>query len=754
MRATLDRTIRIGLFVPLLTPLIVVPLFVFPFLSSKGLFLALTVEVLVIMSAIWLLKNPASRQLSYGGALGALLGVLAASYLVAGIVGVDWSRSFWSTVERMDGVFMLLHLVVWFLLLVNFFGPAQWRAGIKIIVAVGGLVALHALIEQQGIVPQIAGEIEPRATGLLGNAVFLAGFLLFPLFFGGYLYLSRNETKFWRFFGLAVSILSLAGVFASGTRGAFVGLVIAAGVMGASIFFSGTPRIKKRIVAFTIIALISGALALAGLRSIPAVVDHPLLGRIVSISLKDPTAQSRILAAKMGIKAWTSRPILGYGPENYAYVYATHFDPSILSFDQEWFDKAHNKFIEVMLSGGLPALLSWLLLFAVTFWLIARRRELTLPQRAVIIGLVSAYFIQNLFAFDTPASYVAIFFLWAWLAPKKPQISFPNAGLLRYSAPALLIILSSWALIFGVYKPARAADLTSRAIFFESRYSPEKVLDFYLSAAASNTFVKRYMLLNAISYLGRSFDLIEPSSKQRLVDDLSEITQDYALAHPNDLRMKMAYGSLLAFRAELDKSFLTASEQVFSQLRQVAPNRPESYYELGLVYREQGQFDKMISTYKKALALNPDVARSHWVLGGGYYFYGKHLKQQGQPAQAREMFLLSEKSFKEAFAKGLERESLDVYVVLRDLYTELKDIDKVIEYLQKIIRERESRLASFADQSRPEFEKVRLAGDYASLAAALAETGRIDEARRAGQRAVELDPSLETEFKAFLETIK
>jgi tetratricopeptide (TPR) repeat protein len=72
---------------------------------------------------------------------------------------------------------------------------------------------------------------------------------------------------------------------------------------------------------------------------------------------------------------------------------------------------------------------------------------------------------------------------------------------------------------------------------------------------------------------------------------------------------------------------------------------------LGFCYRNQGQFDRAISAYKRAIYLKPDSAEAHEYIGEAYAEMGK--------------FVLAEKHLK----------------VLRDLGSE--DAGELDEFIQK-----------------------------------------------------------------------
>jgi O-antigen ligase len=56
----------------------------------------------------------------------------------------------------------------------------------------------------------------------------------------------------------------------------------------------------------------------------------------------------------MVYQGFKEKPVFGWGQENFNYVFNKYYNPAM--FDQEqWFDRAHNEFLDWLIAGGLPA---------------------------------------------------------------------------------------------------------------------------------------------------------------------------------------------------------------------------------------------------------------------------------------------------------------------------------------------------------------------------------------------------------------
>jgi Flp pilus assembly protein TadD len=108
----------------------------------------------------------------------------------------------------------------------------------------------------------------------------------------------------------------------------------------------------------------------------------------------------------MAFQGFTERPITGWGQEGYNYVFNKYYQPSL--YEQEpWFDRAHNTYIDWLVSGGAPALFLFLALLASAL-LALYKSTATRAEKFLLLGALVGYGFQALFAFDNLFSYVLL----------------------------------------------------------------------------------------------------------------------------------------------------------------------------------------------------------------------------------------------------------------------------------------------------------------------------------------------------------
>src|SRR3989344_4479049 len=360
--------IKIGLGIILFAPLFVSNTMFFPFITAKNFLFRIIIEILL---ALWVIL--ALRDRRYMPRRSLLLLFVAASVgvlILSTIFGVDPSRSFWSNFERMEGLLGYLHLFVYFLILisVNKTEKDWWRFfHVSFLSAI--LVGVYALFQLGGVFQIHQGGV--RIDSTLGNATYLAVYMLFHVFLSLYYFLKTKNHLSQVAYG-ALVIFTAFILYETATRGAILGLI--GGLFLFGLIFAITSREKKwRYFAFGVLALVIAISAgVYALRDSDFIQNNPTLGRLSNISEQGDDAQARFQIWGMSFEAFKERPILGWGPENFSVVFSKYFDPR-LSSREPWFDRSHNVILDWLITGGVFGLVSYLGIFATSLWLLLKK---------------------------------------------------------------------------------------------------------------------------------------------------------------------------------------------------------------------------------------------------------------------------------------------------------------------------------------------------------------------------------------------
>ena len=422
----------------LITPMLLSSRFFFPYISSKTFFYRLVVEIIVVLYVILITADKRFRPRLTPLTI-AVLVYLAILYATS-VFGSNFYRSFWGNAERGEGLLTFTHVIALFIVMTGMMKDMQaWKRFFAVSVVVSFVSAIYATFQKFCPADPVAsahgfakfcadnivvGDVS-RLSALIGNAAFYAGYLLMNISLAAWL---LTQTRaIWKkvFFGIVISYEIIILNYTR-TRGALIGLFI--GFIVAAILFALMSD-RKRVRLGSVIGLgifVVLAITVYTFRDSPVVLKLGGLNNVTHISADDITTQSRLLTWNASWKGWKDRFFLGYGYENFNVAFNKYFPAQIYrdSGSQIWFDRAHDVFFDVAVSSGVFGIATYLALYGFAFWALYKfwlRDPRVRRTTAILIsaGLV-AYFVQNLFVFDTFGTYTLFFFIFFFLGSQKP----------------------------------------------------------------------------------------------------------------------------------------------------------------------------------------------------------------------------------------------------------------------------------------------------------------------------------------------
>jgi len=636
----------------------------FPFIVGKYVWFRMCIDLALIFFALGILFD--SQGASYIKRLRELMRmpvvvavtVFTAVFLISSALGSDPSFSFWSNFERGEGGVQILHLYLFFMLLMLLFQKrSEWKKifwcsviGAVLMIAYG----IGAGLKMGGFVGPAFSEPGVRFQGSIGNPAYVAAYLVFGLFYSLYLLFTSYRVKKFASVGTwlaaAASVLFLVFFFFAATRGAFVGLV-AATVVAVGYLAYADRRLRKWLLAAG-----AGMLLIVGIlvwqRNSDFVKRLPV-GRVFDISFSTETFKDRTIMWRIAWRGFLDKPVLGWGPESFQHVFDRYFDKNYFEPAKgfgAWFDRAHSVFFDYLVAIGAAGLLSYLSIFAllyVRFFRKARPKD-TAPAasreetschiqqeskvtHALIAALPVAYLVQGLVLFDVLAMYVNIFLFLAFatweLSPSgktgpvadikqstRQRVSKRSYSPFIITLSVVMIGLAVFSMIFASYLPLRKSqrfirvlrgmgsvrtvgDFTSTlesALAFPSPVGQEEVVKF----AAGN-------VLEVISQQGQQenaarkiVDYIEPYMFKNDVRHLLTLAQMYEVLWKH-------YGH--------EEDFAKA-EYYYRQGLSVNPTIPPLLYGLLSLYNEHRDREKLAEVATTILANWPDDARVQQLL--------------------------------------------------------------------------------------------------------------------------------------------
>src|SRR3989344_2476427 len=221
IKSWLKWIIFAGLFIVPFIPFLVYSSFFFPFITSKAFTWRIIIE---IVFAAWILL--ALLDANYRPKKSVILYAVFGFLVIIGLAdffGVAPVKSFWSNFERMEGYITLLHLGMFFLVISSVFKEVNWKRWWNVSLVASFLMVLYSVLQIIGLKTINQGGV--RVDGTLGNAIYLAVYMLFHIFIAS-LFMWRE----WKNVALrwVYGLLILAQAFIlyyTATRGAILGLL-------------------------------------------------------------------------------------------------------------------------------------------------------------------------------------------------------------------------------------------------------------------------------------------------------------------------------------------------------------------------------------------------------------------------------------------------------------------------------------------------------------------------------------------------
>ncbi|MCA9361411.1 O-antigen ligase family protein [Candidatus Kaiserbacteria bacterium] len=636
MKDLLQVIVYGGLFAVLFLPLIVADNLFFPFITGKNFGFRIIVEIIF---AAWILLAllDAKYRPQFSWLLVTLFGFVGVITLAA-IFGEHPKTSFWSNYERMDGVVTLIHLALYTVVLSSVVKTKNmWSHFLHTSIGVALYVALYGLGQNSGVFEGGGGRIDST----LGNAAYMAIYMLFHIFFVAFLFVRAKDN----WLKLAYALMALVFVYTlllTGTRGTFIGLVGGSfvSVLYIAIFGARFPEYRKLAIGGVIALVVLGG-AFYSLRDSTFVQSNKSLSRIANIDIKsDLVVRSTIWG--MALEGVEARPVLGWGPGNFNFVFNQNYKASLYAQEQ-WFDRVHNIFFDWLIAGGIVGFIAYFSIMGailyyilwLPFWRKERDPNFNVLERAVILGLLVAYLLHNFVVFDNIISYI---FYGVLLAIVHMHVARPISRVEQFSLDkkivgqvvAPIILVATIATVYFVNIPSylAAGDL------IDALRAPT-VRD---SLIGYNTALKRdgfgnqeiiEQLVQKAVAVARNPEI--PAEERQMIIQRAELELLRLIDEkPGDARLHVFLSNLYRAIGAFDK----AREQSAIS-RSLSPNKPSMAIEQGIIELQTGNNEAARDFFKEAYDLEPRYSQAK-------ILYAAMLASLGDESEARTVLATDE----------------------------------------------------------------------------------------------------------------
>lgn len=543
------------------------------------------------------------------------------------------------------------------------------------------------------------------------------------------------------FYGL-VFVANIVAVFMTAVRGSIMGLLVSLGLFALWYAIHGTSRkVKVVFLAIALAAILFEGVLIAA-HNTDFVRSSGYLTRLSDVNLKTRLIQTRFWAWGAGVDGWNDSirtVVFGWGPENFNVPFSKHFNPKFFQGpgSETLFDRAHNMFVEVLVTMGLLGFVAYLAIFAGIarmVWGIWKRKDHEDKILAMVMACgMLAYMIHNSFIFDTSANFIAFFLLMGFLGfffqnpdpilPKQP--ARPVSATLRYSLTFLLAIVVVVLIYRTDIQPARANYATTRAVLASWAGDHTQAVAKFREALTYDTFPEYEIRHRFAQYVLENYGKFKPDQGLNAGNILLEViehvkkNESYRLDYLPYLYVSRAY--IILGKSDPESPFNELALQNSFAALEISPTFVRTYYEIAQAYLNQKDHPHAIETFRKAADLNPEVSLTWWYLGLTQVENGD--------------FPGGSDSIQRALSLGYTMGEND-YLRLIGIYAARKDFQTVSQLYMKLIA---------IAPNNPQY--------HASLATAYAQIGKTDEAVVEARVAAKLDPSFEPEAKQFVRSL-
>lgn len=643
-----------------LTPLLYWQHRLYAYITSKTFFIYGMVEILFFFW-IYCIYTDSKYRLSKKTLIYfiPLLGFIAWLTL-SSITAYNTNLAFWGALGRGTGLLTLFHLLAFSIVvasIVSKYGINYINNLLKWFVASSFILAISVWLGTDGLHTTFSSVVNDNGGGLAGNSTLTATVLLFSIAAALFV-IFRKNSKFIKYFSLITIIvivlsplfLNICGLFnGHGLLGSARGTILAliSGLIMACcgyMFLSNKKQYKYLSLSFLFIGFVVFVIAWMQLVT-------------PGTSLHNKFAQeargSRFIFWDTAQKAVDEHPLVGYGPENYSIAFQKYFNPDVLLTQNSmegWADKAHNMYYDIGVSGGYPAIVLYGIFLLVILYCIYKSyidKKFNHIQASVLIGLIFAYIINNLFTFDSNLSYMMLFMfvgiIFSCENIHNDKIKNSNNYLLL---TILVIVFFPIWIYFSIMPSSKArvfSDVFSMPINTRSE-SYTKLLgsphvgeqwdasslayDSYRNYLSNAQAIKsnKQILPYAINDVSALLDYLDNISKDNKTDYRLYITIIY-------LQNTLTYLTDRPYTPELKDRLLS----VLDKAQKLSPNNPNVYWGIAQAKVWSGDFTGTEEAYRKALEVAPQ-------LPGSYTLFMKYAQALGNQKLFNEIASQAQKN--------------------------------------------------------------------------------------------------------------
>lgn len=541
--------------------------------------------------------------------------------------GVSLDRSLWSDIVRSTGLIYLTSLLLFAFFLSDSLKKVDWKA-IRWSIIISSTI--FAVITYLG--PGLLNILQNEGS-TFGNSTF-AGVYMFIAFAVTMIEIFKDQSKEKHKRFLIASILiqffsplfiNLGRIFTDfpsviSNPLNVLGIARASGgaVILLVIYVLGLLLIRKVERSEKALSLSWTGIVILGVLIVNAMLFIPQT--IIQDKYIESSTEARIILWNGGIEGVKERPYLGWGPENFRLAHERNLDNRLYlkeNFAEPWFDKAHNFYIDTLVSIGFIGLGSIILLIGFYVYVVvrARKKDLIGHMESYILGMLPFFHILQLqTGFDTPASYLIISLILGyvlWLEAKliEPKYLSDKAGKIVSVVLLVLVLLIAYSVCTEYGRQSNLKKVFGRVSHEEQLKLIEKSFEGRVGFEALR--ISTTSSINGALTQAANLPPQDSAKVALLLLDQLHIYEGYYKTYLNDLpedyRIRMNYAYLLLIKTALGEDRVIEAKEVIESSYDLSPNNPLTYVLHSLAFLYGGDIKLAKEKINEGILLNGEI---------------------------------------------------------------------------------------------------------------------------------------------------
>ncbi len=370
-----------------------------------------------------------------------------ASYVLSSIFSIDRYTSVFGYYTRFNGglLSLICYVVLYYIFVWSFFAKAsedERDRFIKLLLLSSLLVSIYGILQHLGIDKDYwVQDVQRRVFSTLGQPNWLAAYLVMIIPVSLALMIKNLKTQnsnvkatsqMSKLFYISLPIVLYTAFWFTYSRSGLLGFTA---MLLTFLVFVGKENLRRSWRPLFLVGL--SWLVISALTFSPKIIIAAESGPSSPSSersLKKPTGstvQIRLAVWKGALNLIKDHPLLGTGPETFAYSFLP-YRPTDLNQTAEWeflYNKAHNEYLNITACTGLLGLGAYLLLIGkFVFWNIRKftrtRKRTDAKERILMVGVFAGWVgavVSNFFGFSVV---VTSLLFWLYMALSVSFITF------------------------------------------------------------------------------------------------------------------------------------------------------------------------------------------------------------------------------------------------------------------------------------------------------------------------------------------